>query len=377
MAYLQDLAGGLRAAAGVLSPDVQRQTAEEDQRNQLLRQQQAQMLVTTLAKQVADGTITPEAARAATSARGLNVPPEMFGGPPIETQVRKKALENEAGFRSAIQSSGGDIGKIAAAAMQYGKPEVALKMYDSAEERIRKTQEAKDKLEQRAEEFRLRMEDKAASREQQAQYQQMMLSMRQQANNLSAQIAQGNQQLRGMQMQLMNDQREDRRSQFVDRAVTSFANELQQNKLPSLTSSITAANDMLKKYTDKDIPGLGVVVGSKYVPGPLRTEEAKNVRSSLQAVTNDLLNLYSGLAVTLPESERRELEEMRNGQFTSKDFKNAWPRIVARYNTVLGNMRASASPAVLERYQSRPGALKLDPITPAFSQGNGWSIKEK
>ena len=62
MGYLDQLAGGLRGAAGVLNPQVQQQTMEEDQRNAVLRQQQAQMLVTTLAKQVADGTMTPEAA---------------------------------------------------------------------------------------------------------------------------------------------------------------------------------------------------------------------------------------------------------------------------------------------------------------------------
>jgi hypothetical protein len=108
MGILDQLAGGLRGAAGVLSPDVQKQTMEEDQRNQLLRQQQAQMLVTTLAKQVADGTMTPEAARAATSARGLNVPPELFGGPSASTQKAMSEVNREKEYRAAIDALGPD-----------------------------------------------------------------------------------------------------------------------------------------------------------------------------------------------------------------------------------------------------------------------------
>ena len=95
MGYLTDLAGGLRAAAGVLNPDIQKQNAEDEQRNEVLRQQQAQLLVRQLAQNVANGVMTKEAAQAATSARGLNVPPEYFGDASVETRTKLAALEKD------------------------------------------------------------------------------------------------------------------------------------------------------------------------------------------------------------------------------------------------------------------------------------------
>lgn len=232
-------------------------------------------------------------------------------------------------------------------------------------------------LEQRAAEAQQRFETQRANQEMlheirlgRAQTDEQRLAETQRHNQamerLNANNAQMNQWLRsqGIELQRLNRENADRDRR--DRAVTSFANELQQNKLPGLSASITAANDLMRKYEQTDIPGLGLVSGSSKVPNMFRSEEANNVRSTLQAVSNDLLNLYSGLAVTLPEAERRELEEMRGGNFSSQDFKNSWPRVVARYNSVVGNLRAGANADVLKEYQSRPGAMRLDPVRPAF-----------
>jgi hypothetical protein len=180
------------------------------------------------------------------------------------------------------------------------------------------------------------------------------------------QNADANRKIDIMRLELQGDKVKAEQLRNVDKQVTSFANELQQNKIPALTASISTANDLLKGYEGKDLPGFGVLEGSGKIPGFMRSEESNRVRSSVQAVSNDLLNLYSGLAVTLPEAERRELEEMRGGNFSDKDFKNAWPRIVNRYNSVVGNLKAGANAEVLKEYQARPGAIKLDPLAPAF-----------
>lgn len=375
MGYLDSLAGGLRAAAGIMSPEIQKQTAEEDQRNNLLRAQQAQMLVQSLQQQVANGSISPEQAAQGAQSLGVNVPAQVIGGPSIEAQAKRQALDNEMGFRQAVAASGGDLSKIAGHAAQFGKMELAVSIYNQQENRLARIQDARDKAEQRMQELQMRLEDKAITREQQAQYQQGLLALRAQSNALQAELARGNQQLKELQIRMAGDQRDRAKEDRLDRGVTSFANELQQQKIPGLSASITSANTLLKKYEGMDIPGLGVVAGSKVIPNWSRSEESKNVRSSLQAVSNDLLNLYSGLAVTLPEAERRELESMQNGTFTSQDFKNAWPRIVNRYNTVVGNLAAGAGPDVLQRYQSRPGAMSLKPIEPAFTAQNTDILK--
>jgi small-conductance mechanosensitive channel len=191
-----------------------------------------------------------------------------------------------------------------------------------------------------------------------------------------AQLAQSNQELRklGLQIQQQGQQlqilrHDEQRQRAQEGNVTKFANELQQNKIPNLSASITSLNNTLNQYEGKDdIPGVGVIEGSKLIPGFMRSREAANVKSALQAVSNDLLNLYSGLAVTLPESERRELEMMANGQFTEANFKDAWQRTVNRYNSVLGNMAASVSGDVIKEYEGRPGAMSLKPLVPAFSK---------
>lgn len=192
--------------------------------------------------------------------------------------------------------------------------------------------------------------------------------LREESNRIHATLAGVSLDLRRQGLVQQAERIDQQRNQFNDTRAEKLANELQQNKIPGLQSSIRTANEMLQKYADKDIPGFGLVEGSAKIPNAIRPAEATNVRSAVQAVTNDLLNLYSGLAVTLPEADRRELEQMNRGDFTNKDFKNAWPRIVGRFNSVLGNMRASASTEVVERYASRPGAMSLDPIQPAFAK---------
>lgn len=298
----------------------------------------------------------------------------------LEARERtRKSQADEQAFRSEVAGLGPnpDMGAVLNAAAKYGDPMRLIELQMKSRER---EEAARDRALQFATNLDLRQQGLDLQREQFGQrtadaqarqkfdefYKTESLRLRQQQDALNGQLRQMGLEVRrqgqDLQVERINQAERDRR----DRGVTGFANELQQNKIPALSASITTANDLLRQYEDKDIPGFGLVEGSSMVPGAVRGEESNRVRSSVQAVSNDLLNLYSGLAVTLPEGERRELEEMRGGNFTSQDFKTAWPRIVNRYNTVLGNLRAGASPEVLQEYQSRPGALKLDPLKAAF-----------
>lgn len=285
-------------------------------------------------------------------------------------QLQLEALKNEKLFRDAASSAGDDQAKIAAAAMKYGKQDLAVSIFNQAENRAARLQQALLENQRHERELEARLADRSLDRESRERLAVQADETKRMLGNLQAETARSNNELRRLQLHMMGQGQ-------LDKKVTAFANELQQNKIPALSASITTANDLLKNYENTDIPGLGLFVGSKKYPDALRTKEANDVRSTLQSVSNDLLNLYSGLAVTLPEAERRELEEMKNGQFTSADFKNAWPRIVNRYNTVVGNLSAGAGPDVLKEYQSRSGAMKLSPLESAFGKkGGGWKIEE-
>ena len=218
----------------------------------------------------------------------------------------------------------------------------------------------RDDLERRREEFSQRQADAA----QRAAFDQ---AYRQQS--LALQRAQGemNAELRRLGIQAQAARVEDTRDRNLDRQVTGFANQLQQTKLPNLGASIVNLNNLLKKYENaSDIPGVGTIEGSSLIPGFLRSSEGANVKSAIQGVANDLLQLYSGAAVTLPEAERRELEMMVGGAFSEQNLKDAWPRLVSRFNATVGNLSAGVSDTVRSEYGSRPGAMSLQPLVPTF-----------
>lgn len=161
---------------------------------------------------------------------------------------------------------------------------------------------------------------------------------------------------------------QERRDKEINADVSTLANRLDQAKVPAVGASIRNLNETLAKYTPQDVPGVGY---TKNLPLAtiMLSPEGKAVKSSISAVANDLMAMYSGLAVTLPEAERRALEEMRDGKFSAQDFYTAWPRVVARYNQVSGNIAAGVQPEAVQRYSSRPGAVNLAPVMP--TQGRG------
>lgn len=355
---LEALARGLRQAGGVLSPDVAKTLAAEDAELRAGNKQEALLRLRH--------TLEQEAQKASP-----------------QYQMQQEQLQNERLFRKAAAEAGGDITKIAAAAAQYGKQDLAVNIFNQQERRAAEAQQRADALEERRRqtdqqhEYRMGQLKTDAEREAERKRHNLVVeSLTKESNAARAAQVDTSNRLKILELELKGDRAKADQLRDTDRKVTAFANELQQNKIPGLTASLTTANDILKKYEDKDdIPGVGAIEGSSKVPNLFRSEESNKVRGALQAVSNDLLNLYSGLAVTLPEAERRQLEEMRRGDFKEKDFRNAWPTIVKRYNTVMGNIRAGVNAEVLKEYQSRPGALKLDTITPAFEGKGGSSLE--
>jgi hypothetical protein len=164
----------------------------------------------------------------------------------------------------------------------------------------------------------------------------------------------------------------------LDTDTQKLSRQYTQQKMPQLDASISNFNNILGSYKDRkeDLPGVGY---AKNLPIAklFLTDAGKDVSSAGQAVANDLLNMYSGLAVTLPESERRDLEQMRSGYFSESDYKRAWPLVVKRYNSIRGHIFAGYLPEVQQRFLDQnpmEGGVGLEGIksaieTPEEAQG--------
>lgn len=66
-----------------------------------------------------------------------------------EYQAKLEALKNEKLFRDEVSGAGGDMTKIAGAAVKYGKPELAVSLYNQQEARAARLQQSSEALETR------------------------------------------------------------------------------------------------------------------------------------------------------------------------------------------------------------------------------------
>lgn len=230
-----------------------------------------------------------------------------------------------------------------------------------------RTKQAVAEMERKSQELQLRLEDRALDR-------QSREMIAQQQRQLTAMIAQGNQAIQAMMAQTRADDIRYRRdrdaSEKAYKGAHDLSTALDKDNFPGLLSSTRMLNETMGKYSPSDVPGVGYAKNLG-LSNFFLTEEGKLVKSQAQAVANDLLKLYSGGAVTLDEGQRRQLEQMRSGAFSAQDMYNAWPTVVDRVNSVMGNRVAGASPEALAEYTKRPGALKLDQITATKGRQSG------
>lgn len=155
----------------------------------------------------------------------------------------------------------------------------------------------------------------------------------------------------------------DMEAQRLNQQTNKLAQGLTQNKMPQVGMAINTLNNTLSKIDNPDqLPGMGYL---KNLPGSafFLSPEGKNFKSQVQGLTNDLLSMYSGLNVTLPEEERRNLEMMTSGKYSSSDFVREWPRIIQRYNAVKNGFLGGFTKETKAQYASN-GGFNLDDMTP-------------
>jgi hypothetical protein len=160
--FLSSLAGGLRAAGGVLNPSV----LQANEREQILQQQQQQrtrdLITAQILRAAEGGAIDPAQASQVLQQQGINMPSGVVG-PSAETQARQQALKNEQAFRTEIDSLQDRTPEsIAKIAMKYGKPEIAVSLYNAQEQRAARMQTAADAIAERQRQADLRHEEALA-----------------------------------------------------------------------------------------------------------------------------------------------------------------------------------------------------------------------
>lgn len=248
----------LRGLGSVLNPAVAQDVAQEDARRQAQDQQLRMIALQQLIQR---------------------------GSP--EYQAKMEALQNERNFRTAAQAAGGDPVKLAAAAAQYGKPELAVSLYNQQEARAARLQQAKEANDMKF----LQLQQAGTNAE-------AMQELKRQGLALQAEIAKGNQDLKRMQFGMQQDNQLKKQTQQLGAA-------LEKANLPEADAVLDGVEQALQKS-----PQI-----AEYISGPksaipdwMVPDDVKFGRQAFQKLFNITLKTRSGSAVTNQELERLKSE---------------------------------------------------------------------
>lgn len=263
-------------------------------------------------------------------------------------QAQVEALQNEKNFRQAAAEAGGNPVKIAAAAAQYGKPELAVSLYNQQEARQQRLQQANDAL-----------EFKRTQLEQQKGNQDVVNELRRQQLALQGEIAKGNQDLKRMQFNQTADQQ-------TRKQVQQLGAGLEKANLPQTDAVLADVESTLRKNPNaaEYISGVKASLPDWAVP-----DDAKFARQSFQKLFNITLKDRSGAAVTDQELERLK-QEFATGAFkTQKQLEAAVEKARNIINKHYAGVAAGYSPDTLKAYNENirglGGRVVLEPASGA------------
>jgi hypothetical protein len=290
----------------------------------------------------------------------------------LQGALQKQAQEQA--FRRDIQALGPEPAAeaVTSVAAKYADPKSLLEIYQRTAERKEAAKERglqfaqnlelrQQQLDLQREQFNQRTADAAARMQFEEIYKTETLRNRQAADQLNAQLRTLGFEIQKQGQQLQIQRFDAEQAGKLQRQVEGLSK--RGDDLASLYSGINEVNAVLEPYVSqgKNVPGLGygtnIEVMGMDVSGPFLGEDGKKVRSAVKNVANKILKAESGAAVTLPEEVRQNLALMATGQFSEKDFLNAWPRVVAAMQSNLDNIAAGYDPKALEMYRQRGGSL--------------------
>lgn len=284
-----------------------------------------------------------------------------------EGQARIEALQNDKQFRLAVAGAGGDIAKIAGAAAQFGKPDLAVSLYNKQEERAARIQQAHDALALKEKELTQRAEDKAADRETRALAQAQLFELKKQGLALQGELARSNQDLKRTQFEMKADD-------GLRKNVQQLGQALEKANLPEADAVIGNVESVLSKN-----PKI-----SEFISGPKSTlpdwmvsKEVTDARQAFAKLFNITLKNRSGSAVT-----NQELERLK-GEFGAGAFKKPeqLQEAVDKARNIINKHYASVAsgfgPDALNAYNENSRAIggKVV-IEPAQSAAGAWTVTE-
>lgn len=333
---MADLGDTLRNLGSVLSPQVAQQLGQEEQQQQGFGNQIGMLM---LQKKLQEAS--------------------------PEYQAKIEALNNEKQFRLAATEAKGDQAKIAAAAVQFGKPELAVSLYKNQEDRAARVQQAHDTLEARRQELEMKISDKSLDRDQKERFNTMMAELKLQGLAMQGELARSNQELKKMQFGMKADQ-------GLQKQVQQLGGALEKANLPEADAVLGNVETALKKNPDL----------AEYLSGPKSVLPDMVVGNDIAAgrqAFNKLFNITlknrSGSAVTSQELDRLK-QEFATGAFkTPKQLQSAVDQARDIINKHYTSVTAGFGPEALDAYNENIRGLG-GKVTLEVPKGNGWSVKE-
>jgi hypothetical protein len=296
---LEALARGLRGAGGILNPEVQKMDEQERRQQDAIAENRKTVLAQLAIKGAEAGSIDPTKATEMLSGLGFNVPAGSIGPTP-EAMQRRQTYENDVGFRKAVSDLGPGASPllIANAASKYGKPELAVQMYQREEDRLDKASARRDALEERARQFDLMLSNKNLDRE-------MRERLMAQADETKRLIAASTSETARMRLALDEAKAGNIKDEKLRKETVGLSNALNKANLPEADATLGAVEKMLK---DKPELASWITGPKSAIPDLAAPQEVRDARQAFNKLFNVTLKLRSGAAVTQQELDRLKSE---------------------------------------------------------------------
>lgn len=149
------------------------------------------------------------------------------------------------------------------------------------------------------------------------------------------------------------ERQEAQKSRASEQALQRYSGKLTTEGIPEFEQALQQLEGVVNQYSDKDMPGIGRLDG--FVPDMFASDEAQDVRSTIQKAANTLLKARSGAAVTDSEMRRFLTELAKGGGYDEQTFRKAIPRLREAWNAHTSGLAAGYAPEVHEEYVNRGG----------------------
>lgn len=168
-----------------------------------------------------------------------------------------------------------------------------------------------------------------------------------------------------LQRMLAQQGQSDRKEKSLNEGTQKLSK--QSEDLTNLVSGVRELTGALAPYmaSGKNIPGVGygtnISAAGVDLSGAFLGKEGKANRSLVRNVSNELLRLASGQAVTMGETERQNLALMATGNYSEEDFLNALRNvIIPKVNEAVANVGAGYTPEIKSRYRDQGGRIDFN-----------------